>query len=181
MVVSAHDVVAELRRRLPGLPIQKAHKLLYLCQGHHLAATGEPLFYEGVVAWDRGPVVADLWRDEKCNNPPPERHDLDNAQLNTVGYVVSRYGALTGRELEGMSHAERPWRYADANRSPGTSAPIRNEWLLEYFRTDGAPDDGVDAPPLDSAELAGWLGAGQSGDDGEPDTVDGLRALARRG
>jgi hypothetical protein len=37
MVVSAHDVAAALRARLPDLPTKKLHKLLYYCQGHHLA------------------------------------------------------------------------------------------------------------------------------------------------
>jgi len=44
MSASAHDVAAALRDRLPGLPTKKLHKLLYFCQGHHLAVKGEPLF-----------------------------------------------------------------------------------------------------------------------------------------
>ncbi len=185
MTASAHDVVAELRRRLPSVPLKKAHKLLYLCQGHHLAVTGALLFAEGIAAWDMGPVVPQLWHDEKHNTEPPPPSELDNAALNTIGYVVSRYGALTGRDLEVMTHGERPWQLANAVRRPGGSAPIRPEWMLEYFRTDGAPDDGVDdGPPLDSAALSAWLQAGRAADDGAdlpPDNIDDIRALAIRG
>jgi hypothetical protein len=72
MVLSAHDVAAELRRRMPGLPTVKLHKLLYYCQGHHLADLGEPLFAETVTAWDMGPVVGELRRAEKDGETPPE-------------------------------------------------------------------------------------------------------------
>jgi hypothetical protein len=51
MPVSAHDVAAELRARQPGMPVKKLHKLLYYCQGHHLAVHGEPLFRERFDEW----------------------------------------------------------------------------------------------------------------------------------
>jgi uncharacterized phage-associated protein len=64
MVLSAHDVAEEVRRRAPGLGKVKLYKLLYYCQGHHLATFGAPLFHEQIGAWDMGPVVEGLWRDE---------------------------------------------------------------------------------------------------------------------
>ncbi|MBO0869079.1 MAG: hypothetical protein J2P15_10980 [Micromonosporaceae bacterium] len=54
MTASARDVAAAIRRRLPGVPTKKLHKLLYYCQGHHLAHFGVPLFAESVVAFDMG-------------------------------------------------------------------------------------------------------------------------------
>lgn len=139
-VVSAHDVAAELRRRLPGLPAKKLHKLLYYCQGHHLAHCGVPLFQESVMAWDMGPVVASLWKAEKEGLTSPEPRALDNGQLNTVGYVVSRYGGLTGHDLELLSHAEAPWREADARRPGGGSVRISQDSLGSFFRSEGGPD-----------------------------------------
>jgi hypothetical protein len=94
--VSAHDVAAEIRRRLPGVPTKKLHKLLYYCQGHHLGTFGAPLFTETISAWDMGPVVGELWYREGRREPLPSGRELTEAQLNTVGYVLSRYGALTG-------------------------------------------------------------------------------------
>lgn len=88
MTVSAHDVAAELRKRLPDAGVKKIHKLLYYCQGHHLAHFGVPLFREQIAAWDRGPVVVDLWREEKYNEPAPEPAAMGEGELNTIGYVA---------------------------------------------------------------------------------------------
>ena len=85
MAVSAHDVARALRARLPGIGALKLQKLLYYCQGHHLAATGEPLFTEAIKAWDNGPVVGQLWHAERHGEPEPPAHDLTEGQLNTIG------------------------------------------------------------------------------------------------
>jgi uncharacterized phage-associated protein len=140
---SAHDVAAELRRRIPDLGHVKLHKLLYYCQGYHLAAHREPFFTEGISAWNNGPVVAQLWRDERdgWDTPPreaPER-PLTDAELNTVGYVVSRYGAYTGAALIGMTHKEDPWRNADENRAPGGDVEITHEALSKFFARSQSP------------------------------------------
>jgi uncharacterized phage-associated protein len=157
MTVSAHDVAAVLRKRLPGLPVKKLHKLLYYCQGHHLAAFGEPLFRETVSAWDMGPVVGTLWSEEKRGERPLVNTALTEAQLNTIGYVISRYGALTGKDLENLTHSEPPWQLADARRSPGGRARIERGWMREYFRTSGAAGADQEDAPLDSAMVAEWL------------------------
>jgi hypothetical protein len=55
--------------------------------------------------------------------------------------------------------------------------------MINYFRTDGAPDDGADEP-LDSAALSAWLrgiAAAHDPADLTPDTLDDLRAWAMRG
>jgi uncharacterized phage-associated protein len=51
MTVSARDVAAAIRERLPRVPTKKLHKLLYYCQGHHLAHFGKPLFSDTISAW----------------------------------------------------------------------------------------------------------------------------------
>lgn len=35
----------------------KINKLLYFAQGHYLREYGEPLFDDGIEAWDHGPVI----------------------------------------------------------------------------------------------------------------------------
>lgn len=157
MTVSAHDVAAVLRTRLPGLPVKKLHKLLYYCQGHHLAAFDEPLFSETISAWDMGPVVGSLWSEEKRGDRPPDGISLNEASLNTIGYVLSRYGALTGQDLENLTHVETPWQLADSRRALGGSVRIEREWIRDYFRTAGAAAGEQDGLPLDSAEVTDWL------------------------
>lgn len=155
--LSAHDVASVLRDRLPGLPTKKLHKLLYYCQGHHLAAFDERLFGESISAWDMGPVVGALWHAEKQGDTARVLRELNEAQLNTVGYVVSRYGALTGQDLENLTHSEEPWRLADRERRPGESARIRTEWIKQYFLARGSVDGKEDEVVLDSAAVTQWL------------------------
>ena len=152
MARSARDVAAAVRVRLPSVPTKKLHKLLCYAQGHHLATFHRPLFVEPVSAYDMGPVVGQLWYAEKNGVPMAPPVDLDEAQLNTVGYVVARYGGLSGRDLEILSHGERPWQRANHGREPGTSARIDLRWLEEYFLE---PDE--DQLPLDPAEVASLL------------------------
>jgi uncharacterized phage-associated protein len=151
--VSAYDVAAVLRERIPGVPTKKLHKLLYYCQGHHLATFGTPLFSETISAWDMGPVVGTLWFRESQGGPVPPRDGLTESQLNTIGYVISRYGALTGRDLENLTHSETPWQVADRSRRPGESARIEPEWIRDFFVTDHEEDQ----TPLDSAAVTRWL------------------------
>lgn len=175
--LSAHDVAAELRRQLPGLPTKKLHKLLYYCQGHHLAHFGEPLFAESIMAWDMGPVVAQLWKAEKDGRVPPVPQELDAGQLNTVGYVVSRYGRLTGHDLQLLTHAEDPWKSADRDRPAGDSARIDPSLIRRFFQTAGAPE--ADTPWPETQAVQALVRGADARRTSTP-VVDDLAALASR-
>jgi uncharacterized phage-associated protein len=134
MTASAHDVARELRRRLGHAGDVKIHKLLYYCQGWHLAWFGDPAFSEVIEAWANGPVVEALWRDEKYGRSVPDPHPLNGAVLGTVEYVVSRYGNLTGKELIRLTHEEDPWR--DVSESIVWSEDIEHDALIRFFKSD---------------------------------------------
>jgi uncharacterized phage-associated protein len=138
MPVSAHDVADELRRRLPGLGAVKLHKLLYFAQGWHLARTGEPMFGEAIKAWANGPVVAELWADERYERARPARQPLDPASLVTIEYVVDRYGQPSGTELIRLTHLEDPWRTVSESDDPTPTADpeISHEALRRWFTQD---------------------------------------------
>jgi len=152
--VSAHDVAAELRRRVPGIGTVKLHKLLYYCQGHHLADLGEPLFSESVSAWDMGPVVGALWKAEKDGTAPEAAAVLDEGQLNTVGYVISRYGALSGSDLKKLTHAEAPWIRANNERAAGGRVRIEPAWMASYFRDEVEDPDDPDLVNVNRGDVA---------------------------
>jgi len=182
MPVSAHDVAAVLRARLPGLGTTKLHKLLYLCQGHHLAVFGVPLFAETISAWDNGPVVGTLWWEEKERGIVGSTRQLGEAELNTIGYVISRYGSLTARDLVNLTHSQEPWKSANAIRRQGERVTIRPEQIKYYFaNSDG--DDEDEAPLLDSEAVTSWLqGADQRRTTTEqPDDLEALRARLAAG
>lgn len=154
--VSARDVAAALRERVPGMTTAKLQKLLYYCQGHHLATFDEPLFRETVSAWDHGPVVGEIWFAENAGAEPGSAANLDEAQLNTVGYVASRYGGMSTGDLIKLTHAEDPWVLTNEGRIPGTSRRIRPELMRDYFRLNSTPDDD-EMPTLDSDTVREWL------------------------
>lgn len=134
MAVSAHDVADELRRRLGDVGSLKLHKLLYFVQGWHLAAVGEPLFRESINAWEKGPVVADLWADEKYARGRPTPQPLLDAHVASIDYIAERYGHLTGTDLMHITHAEGPWREAfEGHRRDDV---IRLDALAAYFSQD---------------------------------------------
>ena len=174
---SVHTVAAELRARQPGLPTMKLHRLLYYCQGYHLATFGVPLFAESLSAWDNGPVVGALWFAEKSDRPREPGLPLGEAELNTIGYVLSRYGALTGRDLAHLTHSETPWRLADVGRRPGTSVRIETAWIEDYFRATAGPDEDEEIV-LDATLVAEWLRDAERTRHAaaEPDTPEQLAA-----
>lgn len=132
--VSAHDVARELRRRVPAgaLALQK---LLYYCQGWHVAWTGRPMFRETIEAWENGPVVADLWRDEARGRTPPPAQDLDPEMEAALEYVVSQYGRRTGKSLMEATHEEPPWMEATSGGQV-LNMPITHDALTSYFGTN---------------------------------------------
>jgi uncharacterized phage-associated protein len=147
--VTAHAIAAELHARRPGLGKLALHKLLYYCQGHHLATFNQPLFDEPISAWDHGPVVGEVWYAQDRGTKPPASPELGEAQLNTIGYVLSRYGGLSGQDLMHLTHSEDPWRLADANRKPGTSNRIEQSWIREYFLAN-RDNQGLDKSQVDA-------------------------------
>lgn len=176
MTASAHDIAAELRRELPGLRPLKLHKLLFYCQGLHLAWFGKPLFSEHIRAFDHGPCVKTLWQEERDGEPAPEPHDLDNTQLNTVGYVVSRYGHMTAADLVRLTHAQDPWVIADRLRNAGGSDLIEHSWMQTFFRAELDKEwEDLDAPPREVVRE--WLATVPRPEGpGKPDDINALIA-----
>lgn len=137
-MLSAHDVARELRSRLPDAGDLKVHKLAYYCQGFQLARTGRPMFSEAIEAWTNGPVVADLWHDEKRDRPRPQPQTPADDDLAVIDYVVDRYGRHTGRELVRKTHLEDPWRaVSESEDSFATANPeISHEAMRAWFSQD---------------------------------------------
>ncbi len=174
----AADIAAELRRRLPGIGFKKLHKLLYYCQGHHLADVGQALFDESIAAWDMGPVVGTLWKREQEGPAASTHEELDQAALNTIGYVVSRYGGLTGRDLEILSHGEPPWvlarkqGQATSERSPKLSHTV----MTDFFRSAEGDDDPIPSAVGLSGVVEVLRGADRrAAQPARPDDLDRLR------
>ena len=107
-----------------GDPISplKLQKLLYYCQGFHLAAYDYPLFDEDIEAWEHGPVVVSVWYkyreygDRAINAPSVIVNSLAEIQKRLVEKVYDAYGQYTAWKLRNLTHQEEPWRQTRRNR-----------------------------------------------------------------
>lgn len=118
----------------------KVQKLVYYAQGFHLAVMGEPLFPEDIYAWAHGPVVPDLYQAFKENGsdhiPAPTDFDPEGVftpeQRELLDEVYESYGQFSAWKLRNMTHAEAPWKDADAR---GYSLVITHDALRTFFLT----------------------------------------------
>ena len=114
----------------------KLQKLLYYCQGFHLAAYDDPQFGEDILAWENGPVVESIWRKYRDHgrNAINTEHisiptSLSETQEKLIDSVYNAYGQYSGWKLRNMTHKEPPW--VDTPRN----GVITHNKLKSYFRT----------------------------------------------
>ncbi len=119
----------------------KLQKLLYYCQGIHLARVDKPIFNDRIEAWTYGPVVPTVYRkykeygldiitlkDIKHNNIK-----FKNKELETIDMVLAYYGSFSGLELVSRTHSEPPWINAfEKNKNN----EITKEAMKEYFKSN---------------------------------------------
>ena len=116
----------------------KLQKLIYYCQGFHLAAMGKPLFSDRIEAWDLGPVVRCVWDKYKGYGSSaiarPSAINLSafrSDQIALMGEVYRVYGRFTAWRLSQMTHEERPW----LNGRERLFKEISHEDMRSYFKT----------------------------------------------
>lgn len=95
----------------------KLQKLLYYCQGFHLAIKGTALFSDKILHWDHGPVVESLYHEFKTNGANPIEYKsewkFDNITANqkeVIDEVFGVYDQFSAWQLRNMSHNESPWK-----------------------------------------------------------------------
>lgn len=113
----------------------KLQKLLYYCQGFHLALHGKPLFTEAIQHWEHGPVVEAIYHSYKQfgsealkPDPNADLSSLSQAQKETIDEVYDVYGQFSAWKLRQMTHAEEPWK------STSQGEEITHESLKEFFK-----------------------------------------------
>lgn len=125
-----------------GQPISnlKLQKLLYYCQGFHLAINRKPLFRERIEAWVHGPVVPVVFREYRDFRWSPVIEDpgmptFPSKVTEVLDSVVEGYGKLSAAQLEALSHKEDPWLKARGGLPPNVpcACEISHESMIEYF------------------------------------------------
>ena len=135
----------------------RLQKLLYYCQGWHLAWYGRPLFSDPVLAADCGPTIPTASAEHGG--------DLDAEARESVEQVWSHYRKYSAIGLREMSKAERPWKkhYREGEKAEIPIAEIKAYFGEEFQRQTGEE-------PGAMTEIAADVAAGRVG------TLDALRA-----
>jgi uncharacterized phage-associated protein len=107
----------------------RLHKLLYYCQGWHLAWFGRPLFADRMEAWKYGPVVPSVDAEPWCNGRAPipdmgEPADLTAEARESIEQVWSHYRKFSAYGLRDQTHDEAPW---SAHYKPDAQARCSEE------------------------------------------------------
>ncbi|MET3429862.1 putative phage-associated protein [Actinoplanes tereljensis] len=140
----------------------KLEKLVYYCQGWHLARHGVPLFDDAIEAWRQGPVVPALYRQHRKQYtvsawPAGNSTQLTPAQRETVDWVSAEYGKFSAIELSRMTHSELPWRVARGAlpESEPSSTQLSAEIMRTYYARQLADPETAVALATANAALEG--------------------------
>ena len=115
MAITVFDVAQYILQERGRMTTMKLQKLVYYAQAWTLAWTGQPLFVNAIEAWDRGPVVRDLWEVHRGLRyldvvPQGNAHALDANQREAIEAVLGRYASLSPEVLSELTHGDTPWR-----------------------------------------------------------------------
>lgn len=111
---NALDVAAHILEVEGETPASRVHRLLYLCQGHHLVENGVPLFEDPLYAYPNGVAVKTVYDAHaghftlKAGFFGPQQ-PLDAGASTLVQQVVETYREYDGPALAGLSRQSTPW------------------------------------------------------------------------
>jgi uncharacterized phage-associated protein len=138
----AKHVLARMEARGQTVNNLKLQKLLYYTQAWHLALRGQPVFYEQIEAWAKGPVVPVIFQQYKHfgylsirNTPAAELGTLPPGVSTHLDEVLDAYALYSGVDLSTMTHMEDPWNNARQGLSPTDSScrVITHEAMRRYY------------------------------------------------
>lgn len=141
-MASVHDVAAFILAELGRVGTMKLQKLVYYSQAWSLVWDGRPIFPEKIEAWDRGPVVRELYHQharmpfiERLDHGDPSK--LSDEERASLRAVLAFYGRRTEWWLSELTHREPPWLEA---RARGARNPVITPLALRnFFSTYDAP------------------------------------------
>jgi uncharacterized phage-associated protein len=142
-MATVHDVAAFILAEMGQVGAMQLQKLVYYAQAWSLVWDGEPLFPEQVQAWDKGPVVSELW--ERCARAPfvgriaGDTSSLSVNQRATIAAVLAFYGIRSGSWLSELSHREPPWLEARLHANGSRNPVITQDAMRVFFATYHAP------------------------------------------
>lgn len=115
----------------------KLQKLVYYCQGFHLALCDKPLFHDPIEAWTHGPVCPTLYHNLKYLGSLPVTviascaSSLTDTEKEIVRLVYDKYGQYSASKLRQMTHEESPWK--DTKQSLSISQDVIKDYFTENY------------------------------------------------
>jgi uncharacterized phage-associated protein len=161
-LASADDVAAALLLQVGRVTTKKLQKLVYYSQAWHLVFTGQPLFGDDIQAWVEGPVVPSLYRQHKRMYQVSEWKSgdptaLSDAEVNTIDWVLAKYGEFSAETLSRMTHLEVPWIVARglAGHDERASTVISHDQMRSFYSRQRTDPDVAVAQAAASAAMEG--------------------------
>lgn len=119
----------------------KLHKLLYFCQGYHMAKHNRPLFDEKILAWPCGPAIAEikdryeLLAFENLYYTDKTESELNDEEKATINNIIELKGAEKKDNLtkEAKLHIMYDDVYRQWRDDPNASNVIELERIKAYF------------------------------------------------
>lgn len=141
-MADVRDVASAIMSSVGECTAMKLQKLLYYCQGWHLAWDDELLFDSDIEAWANGPVVPDVfsthkgrfWLDASWQHGGNPKK-LSKHQRHTVEAICDVYSDWTGCQMSEATHTERPWLEAREGHVAGEigKQKIDVDVMRDYF------------------------------------------------
>jgi len=115
-------------------------KLTYIAHGYVLAIHDRPLIQDNVAAWERGPVIANVyhafkrWGSRVIGRTTYTPKPFGEEERQVIDAVFASYGRYCGYYLSQITHEdgdrETPWRQCYVQ---GKNAWIPDEVTKEYY------------------------------------------------
>ena len=141
--VSVLDVASYILEKQPKkqpLTAWKLQKLAYYCQAWSLVWDEQPLFKEKILAWANGPVIKELYDQQRGQFyvkqiPKGNPQRLSSNQKDSINQVLKGYGDKSAQWLSDLTHMETPWIEAREGLNPGErgEAQISLASMAEYY------------------------------------------------
>lgn len=112
----------------------KLQKLLYYIQALALCVFDKVAFDNDILAWQYGPVIAEVYLKYKNKKSLPidsklDSYNISNGLNEIINIVIDSYGQIEAKKLIDMTHEEDPWKCTDINNV------IKIEDIKEYFNS----------------------------------------------
>lgn len=187
-MASVHDVAVYILAECGPVGAMKLQKLIYYAQAWSLVWDEAPLFDEAIEAWDKGPVVRELFHEHR-NRPSIERPRRGDAtkltadQRATVSAVLAFYGQRSGGWLSELAHRERPWLDTRTAADGKPNPVIPTTAMREFYASYSLPKRHIPASVARGLELIVGLPRDLVNDviHGEPSEIVGLEEWLETG